>query len=123
MREDLKRYFSLRLGSAVAAEDLVQEIYLKVIAVAPDRDIQNAPAILYRLGSNLMLDQIRAAKRGRSRDRDWHDLNTKISGRNSVSEQPAVDDSLAAKQRLEHLKSALGELPERTRSVGATLEI
>ncbi|MFZ1992051.1 MAG: sigma factor, partial [Alphaproteobacteria bacterium] len=68
MREDLKRYFTLRLGSAVAADDLVQEIYLKVIAVRPDREIENAPAFLYRLGSNLMLDQLRTARRGLARD-------------------------------------------------------
>src|SRR5665213_2023619 len=53
-RADLRRFFAARLGSVEAAEDLVQEIYLKLVAAdAAHVDVHNPSAYLYRLGANL----------------------------------------------------------------------
>jgi RNA polymerase sigma-70 factor (ECF subfamily) len=62
-RADLERFFALRLRSAAAAEDLVQEIFVRLAAADAPSEIQNPAAYLYRLGSNLMLDRLRGERR------------------------------------------------------------
>ena len=115
MREDLKRYFVLRLGSPGAAEDLVQEIYLKVAAVPRETDIENPSAYLYKLGSNLMLDYLRTQRRSLSRDGEWHKVRTSSAGDEIVNEEPSAEDALASKQRLEQILAALEEVSPKAR--------
>ncbi len=117
MREDLKRYFVLRLGSPSAAEDLVQEIYLKIVAAPALAQIENPSAYLYRLGSNLMLDHLRSQKRSRSRDSDWQRAHTLSAGEEAITEDPSADDAIAAKQQLAQILSALEEVSPRARRV------
>ena len=62
-REALVRFFTARLGSPAAAEDLVQDIYVKLHGLEPDGEVQNEVGFLYRLGSNLMLDKLRQQRR------------------------------------------------------------
>jgi RNA polymerase sigma-70 factor (ECF subfamily) len=65
-RADLVRFFTVRLRSAAAAEDLVQDIYVRLSGLSEPADIQNPMAYLYRLGSNLMLDKLRGERRSSS---------------------------------------------------------
>jgi len=116
-REDLLRFFTLRLRSAAAAEDLVQDIYLRVSAHPADAEVRNAPGYLYRLGSNLMLDRIRGERRAAARDHDWREGHRTVHGGEEVAEEPAADDVVAARQRLAAIVAILGELPEQTQRV------
>jgi len=115
MRDDLKRYFALRLGSPFTAEDVVQEIYLKIAAAPPDTQIDNPSAYLFRLGSNLMLDRFRSEKRSLSRDGAWQKMHTASAGDETVSEDPSADNALAAKQELAHVLAALEEVSPKAR--------
>jgi RNA polymerase sigma factor (sigma-70 family) len=116
-REDLVRFFTLRLRSAAAAEDLVQEIYLRLSAVGPEVEVHNPAAYLYRLGTNLMLDKIRAERRAAARDRDWREANRSVLGPDEIAEEPRADDAVAARQRLEQILAALRKLPPQTQRV------
>jgi RNA polymerase sigma factor (sigma-70 family) len=116
-REDLVRFFTLRLRSAAAAEDLVQEIYLRLSAVGPEVEVHNPTAYLYRLGTNLMLDKIRAERRAAARDRDWREANRSVLGPDEIAEEPRADDAVAARQRLEQILAALRKLPPQTQRV------
>ncbi len=58
-RAALLRFFTARTGSAAEAEDLVQEIFVK-LSVMDDPEVTNGLAFLYRLGGNLMLDRYRS---------------------------------------------------------------
>ena len=109
-RDDLKRYFTLRLGSAEAAEDLVQDIYFKV-AAGETGDIANPAAFLFRLGTNLMLDRLKQQRRAKSRDGGWAEVQSNSLGGEEVADAPAVDEALAARQQLERMLAALEELP------------
>jgi RNA polymerase sigma-70 factor (ECF subfamily) len=113
-REELKRYFTVRLRSAEAAEDLVQDMYLKVSNV-PDDDIGNATAFLYRLGSNLMLDRLKAQRRALARDTGWRAVTVSSLGGHDLADEPAADDAAAARQRLTMMVEALNSLPPVTR--------
>jgi RNA polymerase sigma-70 factor (ECF subfamily) len=108
-REALQRYFTLRLGSGEAAEDLVQDIYFKIASGAAD-EIANPAAFLYRLGVNLMLDRLKHQRRARARDRGWAETHSVRLGGEVVTDAPAADDALASRQRLAKMIEAIEEL-------------
>lgn len=116
-RTDLVRFFSLRLRSAAAAEDLVQEIYVRLAGVEGPTEIQNPVAYLYRLGSNLMLDRLRGERRTGRRDAAWLDSQTHQVGGRDVSSEPSPEAAVAARQRLAQLTLALTELGPQTQRV------
>lgn len=109
-RAELVRYFRIRLRSEAAAEDLVQDIYVK-IAGLPAEDIGNPAAYLYRLGTNLMLDRIKQQRRSERRDADWRDAETVTAGGEDVAQAPPADEALAARQRLDQIIATVGDLP------------
>jgi len=115
-RADLVRFFRLRLRSSEAAEDLVQDIFVR-ISNFDDSQITNPVAYLYRLGWNMMLDKLRQQRRATVRDGDWSDVqHTKIA-HEAVSDAPSADDAVAARQRLQQIIEALKALPPQTQRV------
>ena len=109
-RDDLKRYFTLRLGSAEAAEDLVQDIYFKVSAGGAPEDIGNPAAFLYRLGTNLMLDRLKQQRRAVARETGWAETQTVAIGGEASADTPPADEALVQRQRLAQMLAALDEL-------------
>jgi RNA polymerase sigma-70 factor (ECF subfamily) len=109
-REDLIRYFRIRLRSAEAAEDLVQDIYLKISRRPPDV-VGNPAAFLYRLGSNLMLDKIKQERRLNRRAAAWQEVHGDPAGGETPADDPAADDAVAARQRLEKIIEVVNQLP------------
>jgi RNA polymerase sigma factor (sigma-70 family) len=116
-RADLVRFFTLRLRSAAAAEDLVQDIYVRLSGLEPAADIQNPMAYLYRLGSNLMLDKLRGERRTAHRDGAWLDSQTTRVGIHEISAEPSAETTVAARQRLALLTAALTDLSPQTQRV------
>jgi RNA polymerase sigma factor (sigma-70 family) len=109
-RDDLLRYFRLRLRSEEAAEDLVQDICLKIVH-RRDEAIANPTAYLYRLGSNLMLDQIKMRRRAEARDAQWRGANVSDLGGAQISDDAPADEATAAKQQLARILEAIKALP------------
>src|SRR4051812_19142914 len=70
-RENLVLFLAARLRSLSAAEDLVQDLYLKVAQTPADADVRAPAALLYRMATNLMVDQLRSAQRSSRRDGQW----------------------------------------------------
>jgi RNA polymerase sigma-70 factor (ECF subfamily) len=108
-RPSLVRYFAARLRSVEAAEDLVQELYLKLSTMDSPPAIDNPSAFLYRTANNLMLDRLRQERRSVQRDNDWQETQELHAG------QPAPDDALAARRRLLRLASLVEEMPAKMR--------
>lgn len=115
-RADLLRYFSARLGSAEAAEDLVQDIWLK-IERGVEGEVTNPSGFLFRLGSNLMLDRIKQQRRARARDASWRSSQSDEIGGEDLAAEPAADQATAARQHLERLIAALNDLTPACRRV------
>ncbi len=113
-RADLVRYFALRLKSAALAEDVVQDIYVR-IASADTGQVANPSAYLYRLGANLMLDRLKQRRRAEARDEAWQEGFLVRMGGEAVAEDPPADAAFAARQRLRRLVSALDDLPPQRR--------
>jgi len=108
-RTALVRFFAARLKSPSAAEDLVQELYLKLAALDPAEEIGNPSAFLYRAAHNLMLDRQRQQRRTSLRDGAWHEAQELRAG------EPAADDALAARRRLAKLSAIVEDMPAKMR--------
>lgn len=114
-RANLVRFFAARLGSLESAEDLAQDLYLKLSTMTPVEDVQNPMALLYRMGANLMLDRLRQGRRSAARDDAWLKIERVTLGGEDVEDQPPADEALAARQRLAQLIAAVEHLPARMR--------
>lgn len=114
-RANLVRFFSARLGSRAEAEDLIQDLYIKISGVETLGPVDNPSALLHRMGSNLMLDRMRSQKRSGVRDNDWRAVNTTQVAGQEVADEPTADEVVAGRQRLKALVEAVEDLPEKTR--------
>ena len=109
-RAELVRFFTKRTASPEAAEDIVQELYLRISAGPAPEDLRSPDAYLYRIGSNLMLDRLKAERRQTARDDDWRRAHGG-EGPEGVAEEPPADEAAASRQRLQILVRALDDLP------------
>ena len=114
-RANLVRFFAARLGARAAAEDLAQDLYLKIAALPADEPVQNPNALLYQMGANLMLDRMRQDRRAAAREGAWRETVTVRIGAEDIQDEPAVDDAIGDRQRLAQLIAGLQDLPPRMR--------
>ena len=113
-RERLVRFVALR-GAGEAAEDVVQEIWLK-ISGANTGPVAAPLAYLYRVANTLMIDRFRSQKQAARRDHEWSDLNA--GGVAGVSDAPSVERNLAARDYLRLVEELLARLePPRVAEV------
>ena len=94
-----------------AADDLVQELYLKVAAVDPQTDVRSPAPLLYRMAANLLIDQARSAQRDGRRNAEWRSQTHATLGGEDIVSEPAADDQLIAKDRARQLADAVEALP------------
>jgi RNA polymerase sigma factor (sigma-70 family) len=110
-RPALITFFLRRIGNLAEAEDLTQEVLLRVTQRASTIDASRPDAYVFQIAANLLRD------RGRR-------LNVRISYLQSFESSDAADLEerdpervLQARQSLATVMKALRELPERTRTV------
>ncbi|WP_293905197.1 RNA polymerase sigma factor [Phenylobacterium sp.] len=108
-RENLLLFLAARTRSMAAAEDLVQDLYLKAAAV--EVDVQSPAAMLYRMAANLLIDHVRSAQRGARRGAEWRQETRTAVGGEDVVDEPAADEVVIGKQRLRQLAEAVAALP------------
>ena len=70
-RSNLVRFLAARAGSMALAEDLTQELYIKLAGRERGEEVGNPTALLYRMALNLMLDRARGETRAAVRDTAW----------------------------------------------------
>ena len=114
-RDDLVRFFAARLRSMSAAEDLIQDLYLRVASLNPAERVENPSAYLYRLASNLMLDRLRSDRRAGAREGAWFQGQRLELGGEAVADEPSAEQSVAARERLALVARAIADLPPKTR--------
>lgn len=111
-RADLVRFFTKRTGSAAAAEDIVQDIYLKIAAGPAPEALQSPESFLYRVGINAMLDRAKQEARLQRRSERWEREARPAAGQ-PAPEEPDAEARIDAQRRLEALLRRLDELPPR----------
>jgi len=110
-RENLLLFLAARTRSMSTAEDLVQDLYVKIATLEPDTDVRAPTALLYRMASNLMIDHVRSHQRSSRRSAEWRlDTHASLGGEDIVGE-PAADEVVIAKERVRLLAEAVAELP------------
>lgn len=110
-RENLVRFLAARSGSLSVAEDLAQELYLKLVGRDRDAEVGHPAALLYRMALNLMLDRARGESRAVARDTAWRQVARTELGGVDVADEPPADEAAASAQRLRQLVAAVQDLP------------
>lgn len=110
-RANLVRFLAARAGSIAVAEDLVQELYLKVAGRDRAGEVGNPVALLYRMALNLMLDRARGEARSAARDTAWRQVARTAVGGVDIADEPPADEAAASAQRLRQLVAAVQDLP------------
>lgn len=110
----LMRFLTLRGATGAAAEDVLQEMSLKLAAggVGP---VAEAKAYLYRMATNELLLQRRGEQRRVRREADWVQANLVDEG--GADRRPSAEIRMIDKERVAIVEAALGRLPDRTREI------
>lgn len=112
-RESLLLFLASRTRCMATAEDLIQDLYIKVAAVDAGADVRAPVALLYRMAANLMVDHVRSTQRASRRNGQWRmDTHATVGGED-VAGEPAADEVLVAKERVHLLAEAVATLPPK----------
>jgi RNA polymerase sigma-70 factor, ECF subfamily len=106
--QELVRYLHRRVWDVERAQDLAQETFVRAI----DHDPDNPRAWLFRVATNLAMDESRTVLRRRRH-------LTLLKGDAEAEERaaPAADEELEQKERSDLVRRALEGLAERDREV------
>ncbi|MGK6355741.1 RNA polymerase sigma factor [Sphingomonas sp. DT-207] len=113
LRQALSRFLQSRGASADEAEDILQDVYIKLL------DERSGPvaqprAYLYKMANNHFLLHRRTAGRRERREEKWVSAH---GGSGEVDDQPSIETTLIAREQLAILQRLLDGLPERTRII------
>lgn len=114
MRPALTRYLLVRGLAQEDAEDIIQDMYLK-LDTHPGGPVDEPRAYLYRMTHNLLLDRRRSAARRIRREEEWSGGGTGVVSESD--DRPSAEEVLIARERLSFVTDALKRLPEKTRDI------
>ena len=110
LRPQLTRYLLARGLSVSDAEDVLQDVFIKL--GAPRGPVGEPRAYLYRMTHNLLLDRRWSANRRLHRDDEWSTGGARVAP--EADPQPSAEDSLIAREQLSEMVAAIAALPVRT---------
>jgi RNA polymerase sigma-70 factor (ECF subfamily) len=107
-RDELLAYVSSRLGNSVEAEDLVQNVFLRLLT--SDRMITDItlPALVYTIARNLITDFYR-------RRTHFEDYEHYLKNTDSIDE--STESILSIRDITEQLERGLARVPENCREI------
>lgn len=108
-RQQLLRYLRAH-GAGDAAEDLLQELWLKISA-APTGPVGSPRNYLFRAATNLMIDRRRSELQDMRRAAEWMDVSDRTP--EAPANDPGPEREIDGQRRLALVNSALGTLPAR----------
>lgn len=110
----LLRFLRAR-GAGPDAEDILQEIWIRLGAAGASGPIANPVAYLHRMADNLMHDRRRSAERRARREFAWSDATgATVPG---VSDEPSIERVVIAREGVRAVERALAQLSERSRTI------
>ncbi len=105
-RPMLLRLFTARLGSRDEAEELLQDMWVKLDALS-NHPVADPAAFLFRVAANLATDKRIASGRRVARDTAW------MEHRPAAKDLPDAERALIARDEWRVVESALNGMPER----------
>lgn len=113
LRPELLRFLTARMGDAGEAEDLLQELWIRVSQGAAAGPVSNGRAYLYRAAQNLALDRVRERRRRVARDGEWADTQkAALPGPEPADARANAEATLLAREEARALAAAIAALPE-----------
>ena len=110
-RAPLERYFAKRVFEKGDVDDLVQEVFTRLLARSERVQMEEPEAYVFQIAANLLRDRSR-------RDIVRKSASGRFAEENGDSFEAITPERvLLAKQQVAKLKDALAELPERVRFV------
>ena len=114
VRPALLRYLGSRGARPEEAEDILQDVQVKLLADGVG-SVDQPRAYLYRMTNNHFLASRRMAGRRMRREEDW--VSAQGADRGEIDQKPSAEAELIARQQLAILQRVLDALPERTRTI------
>lgn len=117
-RQELLRFLAARTGDAAEAEDVVQEVWIR-IATAQAGPVANGRSYLFRIAHNLVLDRLRERRRRGAREQSWSETEhgpVPLSGEVADIRENA-EREMETREEVARLTSAIANLPEGARKV------
>lgn len=111
-RLDLRRFLVARTGSPEDADDVLQDLWVRLSGVSPG-PVANGRAYLFRMAQNLVLDRLKLRRRSGARDHHW--LRSEF-GDGAVASEPvdqsrSVEQALIDREDVDRLAFAVAALP------------
>lgn len=105
-RPTLLRLLVARLGNREDAEDVLQDMWLRIDRLT-DQPVAQPAAFLYRIAANLATDRRIAAGRRGARDTVW------VDSQPHADELPDAERTLMAQRQWQEVEAAIADMPER----------
>ncbi|RAK52667.1 RNA polymerase sigma factor [Phenylobacterium deserti] len=111
LRGPLIRYFVRRLGPSCEPEEMVQELFLRLLRRPDLTALDNVDGYVFEAAANLCRDKAR-------RNRSWPEpARLDLQGLDATDDAPGAEQVVGGRQNLARVRSALRALPARTRTV------
>lgn len=115
-RAELLRFLTARTGDPLEAEDIFQELWLRVQAHSGG-PVANGRAYLYRMAQNLLVDRLRERDRRERRERRWSNelMGLSTAGTEAADTRSNAEQEMLEREELALVASALANLPPGAR--------
>ncbi|KFD27439.1 RNA polymerase sigma factor [Sphingobium yanoikuyae] len=116
-RSSLVRWVARIVGNEPAAEDVAQNLYLRVQGIEDHPSIVNKRSFLFRLASNIALDHVRVTRR--------HDelFAGDVDASHIASPEPSVETRLLDQEKVRRIAGIVETMPLRCRQVFLLIKI
>ncbi len=113
-RPALIRFLTARTGSSATAEDLAQDVWLRLQSMTEDAaaEVRHPQAFLYRMAANLALDASKAQRRAGARDLEWRRVAV-VDDAGDAEDAPSAEDVVWARLKLEKVVAAIDRMPPK----------
>lgn len=115
--KDLLRFLIARTGDASEAEDILQELWIRLQRVS-GIPIASGRAYLFRMAQNLIVDRLREKQRRMRRESLWLDQRgSRTPAGESVDPTLSAEDAIIEREETVRLAGAIEAMPEGARRV------
>lgn len=108
----IRGFLISRCQSIDLVEEVLQDVYLKLMSVDDLTQIKNPASFLVRVAHNLLIDRLRQQVR-----KEKYTVSETVDTLGIADDRPSVFDELLSGQRLEACRRALAELPRDHREI------
>jgi RNA polymerase sigma-70 factor (ECF subfamily) len=111
LRRSLTRFFRRRVRDSADVEDLVQEVFTRIVARDDTRPVDNLGGYVFQTAASVLAD------RGRRRSSRHADAHEQFDPEHHGDKEFDPERVLSGKESLRAATAALLSLPERTRTI------